>query len=421
MRIVNCTASIIALVAAMAVVTPAVAEENSMEVMHLWTSGGEAAALQVLKDAVEKAGIKWIDSAIAGAGGQTQQQALQARFAAGNPPAASLAPGQLVLEYNGQGSLGDLTNVGTAENWDNLIAPALQPYSKVDGKWVAVPFNMHRENTAYYNKAILDANGGKVPDTWDEFIAYMEKVKHDGKVIPLAIGGDDWQEMEIFSNILIGQAGVDFYKKAIMGLDQDALGSDQMVAVFETLRKVLSYTDANRPGRDWAIATGMVMRGEAAVQFQGDWAVGDFTKAGKTPGVDYVCASAPGSGSTFVFATDFMAMFKQPSDATRANQEVLAKLIMDHDVQEQFNIKKGSIPARLDVTSEKFNDCAKKAFADRDASIKADTLLPALEESVAVKNEAKGAIMDVVHAFANDPNMSAEDAAAKIVAGIRAL
>lgn len=400
---------------------PAIAADKEIEVMHLWTSGGEAAALQVLKDAVEKEGVNWLDSPIAGDGGRTQQQALQARFAAGNPPASALAPGQLVLEYNAQGSLGDLTNVGTAEHWDTLIAPALQPFAKVDGKWVAVPFNMHRENNAYYNKAILDANGGKVPETWDEFIAYLDKVKQGGKVIPLALGGDDWQETEIFSDILIGQAGVDFYKQAIMGLDKEALGGDQMVAALETLRKVLSYADANRPGRDWALATGMVMRGEAAVQFQGDWAVGDFTKADKKPGVDYVCASAPGNGSAFVFVTDFMAMFKQPTDDTRANQEVLARLIMDRDVQEQFNIKKGSIPARLDVSPEHFGDCAKKAFADRDASIKEGSLLPSLVESVAVSNDAKAAIMDVVHAFANDPSMSAKDAAAQIVANIEAL
>ena len=421
MKILSFTSSCLALALSLSMASSAMAAEKQIEVMHPWSSGGEAAALQILKDAVEKAGIKWVDSAIAGAGGQNQTQALQARIASGNPPASNVAPGQMILEFAAQKELGDLTNVGNKENWDTLMAPALQKFAKLDGKWVASPFNMHRENTVYYNKAILDANGGKAPESWDEFLAFLEKVKKDGKTIPLAIGGEDWQEMEIFSSILIGQAGVDYYKKAIMGLDKEALGDDKMVAALETLRKVLSYADANRPGRDWAIATGMVMRGEAAVQFQGDWAVGEFTKAGKKPGVEYVCTSAPGTGSTFVFVTDFMAMFAQPTDEAKANQEVLARLVMDHDVQEQFNILKGSIPARLDVKPDKFGDCSKRAFADRDISIKNDTLLPSLEESVAVRNDAKQAIMDVVHAFANEPNTSAKDAAAKIVAAIAGL
>lgn len=408
-------------IAALAAAGPVKAGGNEIEVMHLWTSGGEAAALQVLKDAVEKQGIKWLDSAIAGEGGRAQQQALQARFAAGNPPAAALAPGQLVLEYEAQGSLGDLSGVATAEKWDTLVAPALQPFAKVNGAWVAAPFNIHRENTAYYNKAILDAHGGKVPETWDEFIAYLERVKQGGKIIPLALGGEDWQEAEVFAPILIGQAGADFYKKAIVGLDKEALGGPQMVAAFETFRKILSYTDSNRPGRDWALAAGMVMRGEAAVQLQGDWAVGDFTKSGKTPGVDYVCAAAPGNGSVFVFITDFMAMFRQPTDETRANQETLARLVMSRDVQEQFNLKKGSIPARVDVSPDKFNECAKTSFAARDASIKAGTLLPSFIESVAIRGDARAAIVDVIHEFANVPDMTAKDAAAKIVANLDAL
>ena len=59
--------------------------------------------------------------------------------------------------------------------------------------------------------------------------------------------------------------------------------------------------------------------------------------------------------------------------------------------------------------------------SDREASIKSDTLLPSFIESVAIRNEAKGAILDVIHAFANDPAMSSKDAAAKIVKGISAL
>ena len=247
MKILSFTSSCLTLALSLSMASSAMAAEKQIEVMHPWSSGGEAAALQILKNAVEKAGIKWVDSAIAGAGGQNQTQALQARIASGNPPASNVAPGQMILEFAAQKELGDLTNVGNKENKINFrpIRGIIekQKFAKLDGKWVASPFNMHRENTVYYNKAILDANGGKAPESWDEFLAFLEKVKKDGKTIPLAIGGEDWQEMEIFSSILIGQAGVDYYKKAIMGLDKEALGNDKMVAALETLRKVLSYAD----------------------------------------------------------------------------------------------------------------------------------------------------------------------------------
>src|SRR4249919_1587572 len=65
----------------------ATARAETLELMHFWTSGGEANAMQVIKDAAEKAGITWQDAAVAGGAGMNAYQVLQARIAAGNPPA----------------------------------------------------------------------------------------------------------------------------------------------------------------------------------------------------------------------------------------------------------------------------------------------------------------------------------------------
>src|SRR3712207_8262783 len=70
--------------ATIGVAGPARAAEE-VEVIHWWTSGGEAAALQVLRENLEKQGITWKDAAIAGGGGDQARTVLQARMAAGNP------------------------------------------------------------------------------------------------------------------------------------------------------------------------------------------------------------------------------------------------------------------------------------------------------------------------------------------------
>lgn len=49
-------------------------------------------------------------------------------------------------------------------------------------------------------------------------------------------------------------------------LDAEALGSDTMKASFDQMRKLRGYVDANFSGRDWNLATAMVMNGEAAFQ-----------------------------------------------------------------------------------------------------------------------------------------------------------
>ena len=65
------------------------AENKTVEVMHWWTSGGEAKALTVLKDGLKQRGDEWKDAPIAGGGGEAARTVLKARLASGNPPDAS--------------------------------------------------------------------------------------------------------------------------------------------------------------------------------------------------------------------------------------------------------------------------------------------------------------------------------------------
>ena len=64
------------------------AEGEGVEVLHWWTSGGEAAALNVLKEDLEGQGIGWTDMPVAGGGGEQAMTVLRARVTAGNAPTA---------------------------------------------------------------------------------------------------------------------------------------------------------------------------------------------------------------------------------------------------------------------------------------------------------------------------------------------
>ena len=58
------------------------------EVLHWWTSGGEAKALSVLKADFADKGGEWTDMPVAGGGGDAAMQTLKARIVAGDAPAA---------------------------------------------------------------------------------------------------------------------------------------------------------------------------------------------------------------------------------------------------------------------------------------------------------------------------------------------
>jgi len=162
---------------------------------------------------------------------------------------------------------------------------------KYHGHYVAVPVNVHRINWMWCNPDVFKKAGARIPTTWAEFEVAAKKIQEAG-FIPVAWGGEPWQEATVFETIVAGIGGTDFYKKTMIQADPEALNSPTMVKVLETLRMVKQYTDPGAPGRAWNLATAMVIKGEAAMQFMGDWAKGEFVAAGKKADVDYIAARA---------------------------------------------------------------------------------------------------------------------------------
>ena len=173
------------------------ADVKEVQMLHWWTSGGEAAALNVLKQDLAKEGYAWKDVPVAGGGGEGAMTALKAMVAAGNPPTASQILGYFAVDYAEAGKLGDITSLATKEDWAKVVPTALQKFTTTNGKWDAVPVNIHSVNWVWINKAVMDKIGGKEPTNFDEFIALLDKAKAAG-VIPLALGGQPWQEATLF-------------------------------------------------------------------------------------------------------------------------------------------------------------------------------------------------------------------------------
>lgn len=382
---------------------------GEVEVLHWWTSGGEAKSVGELKKIMQTKGNTWKDFAVAGGGGDNAMTVLKSRVVAGNPPAAAQIKGPAIQEWAAEGVLANLDPVAKAEKWDSLLPKVVADGMKYKGNYVAAPVNVHRVNWMWANEAVLKKSGVTgVPMTWDEFFAAADKIKKAG-FIPVAHGGQNWQDFTTFESVVLGVGGPKFYQDALIKLDQKALTSPTMTKSLETFRKVKGYTDAASPGRDWNLATAMVIQEKAAFQFMGDWAKGEFTAAGKVPGKDYICAAAPGTANAYTFNVDSFAMFKLKDAAAQKAQADLAAAIMGTEFQEVFNLNKGSIPVRLNMDMAKFDDCAKLSSKDFVASSKAGTLLPSIAHGMAVKPAAEGAIKDAVSQFWNDDKISVAD------------
>ncbi len=384
-------------VALMASSTMVAAED--VEVLHWWTSGGEAAALKVLKQDLEGQGIGWTDMPVAGGGGEQAMTVLRARVTAGNAPTAVQGLGFDILDWGNQGALADLNAVAAKEGWDDVVPDALKSFAKVDGKWVSAPVNVHSTNWVWANKAVLDANGIAVPTSWDEFTAALEKLKAAG-VTPIAHGGQAWQEATVFDAVAMSVLGPDGYKAAFIDLNEDTLGSDGMKEAFDRMAVIRSNVDDNFSGRDWNLATAMVINGEAGFQMMGDWAKGEFLNAGKVPGEDFLCFRFPGTTEQVTFNADQFMMFDQ-GGAVSAEQAALASAILSPSFQSAFNVVKGSVPARTDVSDADFDACGKQGMKDLAAAAASGNLFGSMAHGHAAPASVKNAIYDVVTAHFN--------------------
>ncbi|MEY5100244.1 MAG: hypothetical protein RJA36_2963 [Pseudomonadota bacterium] len=404
--------------AALATCAAASAFAGEVEVLHWWTSGGEAKAAAALKEQLQAKGHSWKDFAVAGGGGDNAMTVLKSRVVSGNAPAAAQIKGPALQEWAAEGVLANIDDVAKAENWDKVLPPVVANVMKYKGNYIAAPVNVHRVNWLWANPEVFKKAGAKLPTNWDEFFAAADKLKAAG-IIPVAHGGQNWQDFTTFESVALGVGGADFYKKAFVQLDQATLNGATMTKVLDTFKRVKSYTDKNAPGRDWNLATAMVIKGEAGMQLMGDWAKGEFISAGKKPGKDFACIAAPGTAKDFTFNIDSFAMFKLKNEASIKAQKDLAAAIMSPQFQEVFNLNKGSIPVRLNMDMSKFDDCAKLSAKDFVETAKSGTLVPSIAHQMAVAPAVSGAIQDAVSQFWNDDKMSSKDAQAKIAAAAK--
>jgi len=399
--------------------------KGTVEVVHWWTSGGEKAAVDVLKAQVEKDGFTWKDGAVAGGGGATAMTVLKSRAVAGNPPGAAQIKGPDIQEWASTGLLDTdaLKGVAKDEKWDSLLSKKVSDTVKYEGNYVAVPVNIHRVNWLWINPEVFKKAGiAKAPTTLEEFYAAGDKLKAAG-FIALAHGGQPWQDSTVYEDVVLSIMGPEGFKKAFVDLDQKTLTGPEMVKAFTELKKVATYMDPNRAGRDWNIAAADVINGKAGMQMMGDWAKSEWTAAHKVAGKDYECVPFPGTQNAFTYNIDSLAMFSQKDKTTTAAQQDLAKVALGIDFQKVFSINKGSIPVRTDMLNDMskygFDSCAQTAAKDFLADDKTGGLQPSMAHNMATNLAVQGAIFDTVTNYINDPKADPQETAKKLASAIK--
>jgi glucose/mannose transport system substrate-binding protein len=379
------------------------ASATDLEVTHWWTSGGEAAAVAEFAKAFDATGNKWIDGAIAG-GGNTARPVFVSRMTGGDPMGATqFNHGRQAEELVEAGLMKDLTPLAEKGKWKEVVQPAtLLDACTVNGRIYCVPVNIHSWQWLWLSHKAFEDAGVPVPTNWDEYVAAAPALEKAGK-LPLALGGQPWQNSGAFNVILASIVGKDIYMKVYGEKDETVAAGPEVAKAFKAAddaRKMAAKSNV----QDWNQATNLVITGQAGGQIMGDWAQGEFQVAGQVAGKDYSCL--PGLGVNPIMATGGDAFyFPKIEDADKsAAQDVLASLMLDPKVQVAFNLKKGSVPVRGDVDLAAANDCMKKGL---DILAKGNTI-----PDVAALNteDTNNQLNDLFVEFFKTPSMTPEDA-----------
>jgi raffinose/stachyose/melibiose transport system substrate-binding protein len=97
----------------------------------------------------------------------------------------------------------DLTPYYFKYHWDKIIPPTIVNYTSSDGKLWAVGDSVEHTGMMY-NKEIFAKLGLKIPNSYDEFIKVVDKVKTAGYKIPIGLGGMDKWPISHWQSMLFG-------------------------------------------------------------------------------------------------------------------------------------------------------------------------------------------------------------------------
>jgi len=390
--------------ALLALAVPGFAQKKAIGdllVFNNWSAAAEIGALNVVRGAFQAQGGIWNDITIAHDTGASIP--LINMVTGGNPPDVFIENNvSLRRQMMKQNLLADLTSFYNASGADKFIPKAAKDAMVVDGKVVSIPLGIHIVGTMFYNISAAK-KAGVDPKSWktvDAMFADFPKIRKAG-LLPLVVGAQKWQEDYLLGALVAqvdGQVYDDVFGLTPKKASIDSKGMRDALALF---RKIQQESDPGAANRNWNDTTALVIRGDALMQFHGDWMKGEFIGAKKVLGVDYDTFFLPGAKGLVVTIDE--ETFLKPNNETKKNtQELLAGIMLQKEITEKFAAIKGSTPIRLDATAnaDKHSKMVLAALAD--------PKLGHPVRNITMDNDFAGAYGDVTDAFWNTPSMTAD-------------
>ena len=332
---------------------------KQLVVYHWWTAGGEREAMNKIMEWFSKKNpdITVVDNPIAGGGGIALKTVLLGLLAAKMPPDTfqSLSGAELKMYVDGN-YVDSVDDIWQANNLDTNYPAVIGRMTTFNGHHYGIPMNAHRANWLFYSKKVFDELNLQPPNNVDEMIAVAKTIKEKKPdVVPIGLGTrDKFQAVFLFDVVLLSVGGPDAYEKFYTG-QLDANTDPTLQKAFEKYKELIPYLYEFHGAKVWSDIAGPMAEGKFGMMIIGDFAAGQLVQAGYKEGVDWEAEAFPKQPEeVFLMIVD---TFTRPTGA-KSPDSTTAWLnnLTDPQVQQEFNIIKGSIAIHKDVPDSAYAD-----------------------------------------------------------------
>jgi raffinose/stachyose/melibiose transport system substrate-binding protein len=212
---------------------------------------------------------------------------LSASFVRNDPPDVGCLNYNLEMaRFMERGALSDLSDMEAAQRIRPDVKALADQYATYEGRTSVIPYSVTAASVIY-NKRIFEDNGVEVPTTWDETIELFERLAAAGVTPLYSTFRDPWTIAQgLFDYTVGGMVDVDeFY--TTMHEQGTEVGPDSEVSFQKTFREpvermmqLAAFSNDDAASRGYGDGNTAMAEGEAAMYFQGPWALAEIDKAG---------------------------------------------------------------------------------------------------------------------------------------------
>lgn len=211
---------------------------------------------------------------------------LQAGFLRGNPPDLGLLNYNMEMaRFMERGALSDLSDMPEAGRILPPVQDLVDQYATYPGRTSVLPYSVMAASVIY-NKAIFDAEGVEVPQTWEQLIDVCDRLQAADVTPFYATFAEPWSVAQGWFDYTVGgmvDVAAFFEKMNELGTEvgpNSAVSFSKDFAEPTHRMKMLAdkYTNRDAASRSYGDGNLAFAQGRAAMYMQGPWAFGEIAK-----------------------------------------------------------------------------------------------------------------------------------------------